>query len=467
MIAVRRAAAVIALALAALALSPTVALAHPLGNFTVNHLSIVTVGRDAVHVRYVLDLAEIPALQETNAGTVATLPDRIVAGLELDADGQPVRLEVRNATTERLPGQAGLETIRVTVDLVSGTAPSEGAALVYRDLTFPGRVGWHDVILRGAIANATVGPEDATDELRTYPADPTVTPPDRLQASARVALGANIGNVRPASSAAGRFAIDASADRLTAFLRGGDADVAALLAALAVAVILGSLHALGPGHGKAIVAAYLVGSKGTPREAVILGATVTATHTVGVYALGLATLLAAQLLVPETVYPTLGVASGALVTITGVALLRSRLRRRGSADHDHAHDHEHVHAHGSGEHQHSRPVGMRGLLALGISGGLLPCPTALVILLAAVSFHNVLLGMALVAAFSVGLASVLTGVGLALVWGRGMLQRNSRALGIVRSRGIALAARYLPAASAGAIALAGIVITVQSVRGFY
>jgi nickel/cobalt exporter len=459
--ALRRVSGALALALSALALFPAVALAHPLGNFTVNHLSIVTVGRDAVRVRYILDLAEIPTLQETNAGTVATISDRIPAGLDLQVDGRPVRLDVQRSTSERLAGQAGLETLRVTLDLVAA-APREGAALVFHDRTFPGRVGWHDVVLRGAIAGASVGPDEATDELRAYPSDATVTPPDRVEASARVQLAANVGTANAPSFDAGRFAIDAGADRLTAFLRGGDADLAALIAALLVAMILGSLHALGPGHGKALVAAYLVGSKGTPREAVVLGATVTLTHTLGVYALGLVTLVAAQLLVPEAIYPILGVASGALVTITGVVLLRSRLRRR-VAEHDHEHDHEH--GHGVGQHHHARRVGMRGLIALGVSGGLLPCPTALVILLAAVSFHNVLLGMALVAAFSLGLASVLTGIGLALVWGRGMLRRDARALGLVRSRLAGTAARYLPAASAGAIAVAGVVITVRSILG--
>jgi ABC-type nickel/cobalt efflux system permease component RcnA len=457
-----RAGPVLALALGLLASFPAAALAHPLGNFTVNHLSIVTVHREAVAVRYVLDLAEIPTLQETNAGTAATVVDRVAGALELRADDRPVPLVVRGSTSERVPGQAGLETLRVTVDLSSMTAPKDGASLTFHDRTFPGRVGWHDVVLRGAIANASVGPDDATDELRAYPGDATVAPPDRVVASAQVALAASVPGANAGSSGIGRFAIDASADRLTAFLRGGDADIAALLAALVVAMILGSLHALGPGHGKAIVAAYLVGSKGTPREAVVLGATVTLTHTLGVYALGLLTLIAAQVLVPEAIYPILGVASGVVVTITGAALFRSRLRRRPSG-HDHAHDH--AHGHGPGQHQHAPRVPMRGLLALGISGGLLPCPTALVILLAAVSFHNVLLGMALVAAFSIGLASVLTGVGLALVWGRGMVQRNSRALAVVRSSAAAVAARYLPVASAGAIALAGLVITLQSIRG--
>jgi ABC-type nickel/cobalt efflux system permease component RcnA len=459
---IARAAAALTLALAWLAAFPAVAVAHPLGNFTVNHLSLVTVERDAVRVRYVLDLAEIPTLQEMNAGTAGTLAERVAPSISVEVAGRRVPLRVESARTDRIAGQAGLDTMRVVIELATAGALADGATIVYRDLTFPGRVGWHDVVLRGAIAGASVGADDLTDELRAYPADAAIAPPDRIEATARVALGANVGGEAASAGGATRFAIDASVDRLTALLRGGNADLAALAAALVVATILGALHALGPGHGKTVVAAYLVGSKGTAKDAAILGGTVTLTHTLGVYALGLVTLVAAQLLVPESVYPVLGVLSGVMVTVTGAILLRARLRRRAA---EHAHSHGHEHGDGPGQHSHEGRVGMRGLLALGVSGGLLPCPTALVILLAAVSFHNVLLGMALVAAFSVGLAAVLTGIGLALVWGRGMLRRNSGALAIARSRLVGLGARYLPAASAGVITLAGVVLTVRSILG--
>ena len=119
-----------------------------------------------------------------------------------------------------------------------------------------------------------------------------------------------------------RFAIDAGADRLTSFLGSGSSDIGGLLAALIVAMFLGALHALGPGHGKAMVAAYLVGSRGTASQAVILGSTVTVTHTVGVYALGAITLVAAQYVLPERLYPVLGVMSGVLVVVIGLARLR-------------------------------------------------------------------------------------------------------------------------------------------------
>ncbi len=265
-------------------------------------------------------------------------------------------------------------------------------------------------------------------------------------------------------SAAPRFAIDASADALTAFLRSGDADLRSLAAALLVAMILGAVHAFGPGHGKAMVAAYLVGSRGTPAQAVILGTTVTVTHTAGVYLLGAVTLVAAQYVLPERLYPILGLASGILVVAIGLGLLRSRVAALRAPTHDDARDHAHGHVHGDkpGEHRHTVGVGLRGLLALGISGGLLPCPTALVVLLAAVSFHNVALGMVLVAAFSVGLAAVLTGIGLVFVFGQRAIARRGT---LARLAGSA-AARAVPIASAAAVTLAGVLIAIGAARGF-
>ena len=458
-----------ALALTALLLPAfaTRAAAHPLGNFTVNHLSRITVSADAIRVRYILDLAEIPTLQEIQAGRVAGIVPVLTDGLSLRVGGTVVPFAVRSASTEQLPGQAGLQTVRVTLDLEAPGA-KDGARIEYRDTTFEGRIGWHAVVIQGAVRDASVAPTDPTDELRTYPSDPGVTPPDITTATATVDLAA-VGLVGGGHALAGapRFAIDTSADQLSAFLRSGSSDLGALLAALIVAMFLGALHALGPGHGKAMVAAYLVGSRGTASQAVILGSTVTVTHTIGVYALGAVTLVAAQYVLPERLYPILGVLSGVLVAVIGLGLLRSRwigLRAAGGTTHDHDdhHDQGHTHGDGAGQHRHDGPVGLRSLLALGISGGLLPCPTALVVLLAAVSFHNVLLGMVLVAAFSLGLAAVLTGIGLAFVWGQRAVVRRPT---LVRFAGTA-AMRALPVLSATAITVAGLIIAISAARGF-
>jgi len=203
----------------------------------------------------------------------------------------------------------------------------------------------------------------------------------------------------------------------------------------------GAAHALSPGHGKAMVAAYLVGSRGTPRHALLLGLTVTVTHTAGVFGLGLVTLGLSELIVPEQLYPWLNLASALLVVGVGLSVLRARLRRR------HAHGHHHHH---HGERR------LRDLLAVGISGGLLPCPTALVVLLAAISLHRVGYGLVLILAFSVGLAGAMTAVGLAAVSARRFLRRKSFDGRIVRA---------LPAASAALILVLGLAMTTRALPG--
>src|SRR6266545_4125704 len=238
--------------------------------------------------------------------------------------------------------------------------------------------------------------------------------------------------------------------------------------ALLLALLLGAGHALTPGHGKTIVAAYLVGARGTARHAVFLGLTTTITHTAGVFALGFVTLWISNYILPEQLYLWLEFISGVLVVIIGLMLFRSRLiglfRRRTNEhfhEHDHMHEHEHTHDYGQHDHDHEhshshvppgaddRPVTWRSLLALGISGGLLPCPSALVVLLSAIALHRVAFGMLLIVAFSVGLAVVLTGIGLLLVYARRLFEyfpTNGRLL------------RALPVASAAFVTIAGLAI---------
>jgi ABC-type nickel/cobalt efflux system permease component RcnA len=220
----------------------------------------------------------------------------------------------------------------------------------------------------------------------------------------------------------------------------------ALIALLLAALGWGALHALSPGHGKAMVTAYLVGSKGTSRHAVVLGAVVTATHTIGVFALGLVTLLLARYVLPEDLFPWLTLVSGLLVVAIGLAVLRARLRlHRAQQAHHHHHEHEHEHEHhdhehgdsqehhhrGSGHvhgpdgHRHDVPdaITWRGLIGMGASAGLIPCPSALVVLLGAVAQHQVALGLLLILAFSVGLAATLTVLGLLVVHARRVTTR--------------------------------------------
>ena len=225
----------------------------------------------------------------------------------------------------------------------------------------------------------------------------------------------------------------------------------------------GAAHALSPGHGKAVVAAYLIGARGTARHAGILGLTVTLTHTAGVFILGTVTLYLSRYILPEVLYPWLSVASGVLVVLIGLSLL---YRRLGSTSHDkqaeHTHgDHPHAHHdHSHGHTHHHAPadgskITWRGLIALGVSGGLVPCPAALVLLLGAISLDRLGFGMVLVLAFSAGLAIVLTVVGLFMIYARKLFERYSFE---------AKVPRLLPVASASVITLAGAGIALAALK---
>ena len=423
----RRLAIAWAVALLVLPFLPSAASAHPLGNFTVNHLSRVTVASDAIRVRYVLDLAEIPTLQETQAGQLDGIEHRLADALALTVDGRAASLALRSSSLERLAGQAGLATLRVTLDL-EAPAPRDGARIEYRDATYAGRIGWHAVVFGGAFRAATVPADDPTDELRSYPNDPNVVPPDVTDASATVDLSASV--IRTASGLGGlpRFAIDTSADVLSSFLRTGPVDLAALVAALLVAMMLGALHALGPGHGKTITAAYLVGSGARRAQATAIGVAVSLMHTASVLTLGLVFLVLARSFPPERVYPWLEVATGLVALGLGAYLVTVRVRARRRGDdpwHGHTHDasgdHEHPH-----EHDHARPVTPRSLAALAVAGGILPSPTAFVVLLGAVRAHRIAYGLGLILAFSVGLATALVLVGVFAIRARSSVVERLR-----------------------------------------
>ncbi len=458
-------------------LSASAALAHPLGNFTTNQLAQVRIDEDQARVHYVLDQAEIPTFQQiqrfdaSGNGTIEGAERRplldsdlaeISSGLELTADGRPFRLgPPRNPKLSFPSGQGGLLLTRVEADL-SAPLPrgARGVELVNR--AFNGRIGWRAIQIvpgTGTDVTSSVPATDPTDALRTYPQDLLSSPPDDLEASFDVRPGSGAVTAPP-GLAGGESTEDRALDGFANSLAGGDSRGLLILVLLAAAFGWGALHALSPGHGKAMVAGYLVGSRGTPRHALILGLTVTVTHTAAVFALGLVTLAASQYVVPEDLYPWLGVASGLMVVAIGFTVMRSRLRRwrsvreleaEGALTPGHG-GHGHAHSHG-------QPLTMRGLIGLGVSGGLVPCPSALVVLIAAISQHRVGVGMVLIGAFSLGLAATLTAVGLAVIWG-------GRALGRLRLERRVFGGRLagaLPAVSASVIVLAGTLITIRAI----
>ena len=459
-------------AVIALALLPAAASAHPLGNFSVNHLSQVSVSSDRVDVKYVLDEAEIPTFQQralSDGELLRRKQAEVDKRLALTVDGRRVALAPAGAGKISHPeGQGGLRTTRVELPLV---ARVDGARRVeLRDGTFPGRVGWKAIVAapgEGTAVRSSAPAGDPTNGLRNYPEDLLESPSDLRSASFAVSPGTGTVDAPDAARGGGDDGDHGFADLFADAAAGKGVLLLLLLSAFA----WGALHALSPGHGKAMVAAYLVGTRGTPRHAVALGATVTVTHTIGVFALGAVALALSQYILPETLYPWLNLLSGALVLVVGAGVLRSRIRwarARGAHEHahhhhhddhhhDHAHDHGLVHSHDGGKpHSHAPPetFSWKGLIAMGASAGLIPCPSALVVLLGAVAQGQIALGMVLIVAFSVGLAATLTALGLAVVFAGKALSRAP-----LPGR-LTLA---LPTVSALLIVAVGIVLTVQAV----
>ncbi len=435
------------LALAALAL-PTTALAHPLGNFTVNRYSEIALSGDRIYVRYALDLAEIPTYQEGASVRAPGFAGAVAEGLVLELDGRRVVLTPLEHRVQTRPGAGGLETLRFDA-VFAAPAGAAGKELGYRDLNFERRLGWREVVVvpsGGAeVLSADVPSTSASDALRSYPADLLRSPLDVRSAQVEYEPGAGPGTPPPLTDAE---AGEAPAGGFESLIARGDLGVGVILASLLVAMFWGAAHALTPGHGKAIVAGYLVGSRGKPRHAVLLGLIVTATHTAGVFALGLVTLLLSRFIVPEQLYPWLTLASGILVVCVGAVVLAGRVRRARANDHHHHHHHPHDHS-----HSHDHGFGRGGLLGVGVAAGLLPCPSALVVLLSAIALHRVGFGLALIVAFSIGLAATITTIGLVAVLAR-------RAFGRLPLDGRLV--RALPAASALLILAVGVGITVNA-----
>ncbi len=447
------AAIVAAGAIALLAAAP--AQAHPLGNFSVNHLDVVSISRDRVDVRYVLDQAEIPTFQQRDrsaAEVLAATRRAVERGVTVTADGRPVALRFTGPGVVAHPrGQGGLPTTRVELGL---RAPvGDARRVTVRDATFPGRLGWKAIVVArgaGTAVRSSVPAQDPTAGLRRYPPALLSSPADTRAASFSVAPGAGTvvaprADGTPAGSAAG-----GAGDALSSAFERAAAGQGVLLVLVLTAFGWGMVHALSPGHGKAMVAAYLVGARGRPRDALALGLTVTVTHTIGVFALGLVTLALSQAILPEDLYPWLNLSSGLLVVAVGAAVLRARVR----ATRAHAHQHHHHHGHGHHHHHGPERITRRGLVAMGASAGLIPCPSALVVLLAAIAQHEVALGLVLIVAFSAGLAATLVALGLLVVSASGAARR-------IRAPG--RAAALVSAGSALAIVAVGVVLTAQAV----
>jgi ABC-type nickel/cobalt efflux system permease component RcnA len=537
---------------------PNSATAHPLGNFSISHYSGIRVSKDAIELRYMIDMAEIPTFQEIQESGIepkagdpsleaylARKAEILRDGLALEVNGKPLVLRAESREIIFPPGAGGLPTMKVgflyKAKLIGDSNGAE-YLLTYRDGNFPGRAGWKEIIAVAAsgarISNSSVPEIDRSSQLNDYPTDLLNSPPQELEA--RVAFSTAVVSESIASTASSRIDSDVrekaspvskaqvtraevsqSSSKVESVKQSGDTRIVnsavidadsteanenssvqlqanrqatprnsfteliateqlglgIILIALGVAAGLGAFHALEPGHGKTLVAAYLVGSRGTVKHAFLLGLIVTAAHTAGVYLLGAVTLYASWYIVPGQLYPWLGVISGVMITSLGAVLLVRRYRGKdglsnhhhhhrdhshGPDDHDHHHHHRHEHGHSHDlghmhrDHDLDRQVSLRELLTLGISGGIVPCPAALVVLLSAVSMQRIGFGLLLIVAFSVGLAAVLITIGLLMVSARQFMSRFQ-----VNSR---LTTRWLPLTSSAFILVFGIALTVQALQ---
>ena len=471
-------------------------LAHPMGNFSINHYTRLEVNGSHIVGRYVLDIAEIPTVSEmdrldANHDGKVSDEERAVylkaqsvplgRALSLTVNGQSVPLATLPDSVELRPGAGGLPTLRLTLILSAALPAAENApSLVeYKDANFPLRTGWKEIVVSGqggSIRDSSVSANDISKELTAYPTDPGIAPPQSTEARFTIIKGVSEEKAeggRQKAEEQGRsssFILHPSSsprtpqDKFTQSIAAKGLTPAAILLALASAFLFGALHALSPGHGKAMVAAYLVGTRGTAWHAVLLGLVVTLTHTVGVFALGLLTLSASRFIVPERLYPVISGASGIAVACMGLGLLWSRLvawrAARTGAEESGKDGDEEAEAKLEDEFRYQRresgDVSLRTLIGLGITGGALPCPSALVVMLSAIALHRVAFGLLLIVSFSMGLAVVLTLLGLLVMRARGVMER-------VPSRGRWMAG--LSVVSAGVVTVIGLALFVRALNG--
>jgi nickel/cobalt transporter (NicO) family protein len=496
------------------------ALAHPLGNFTVNQYTGLQVSQDRIMLDYVLDLAEIPAFQEIELldangnrkpdaaeveGYHAVRCASLQPSLNLSLNKKAAALSLVSSSVEFPAGVGGLLTMRLTCEFQAPVERTEGAlALSFQNKVFADRLGWQEIVIipDGVTVQGEYSSTSLSNRLTEYPQDLLTSPPTQREVDVRITgFGSSAQGQQSALVEGSNLPAATRDDAFTRLILLEEITLPTLLLALAVSFVWGAMHAMTPGHGKTIVGAYLVGSRGTMKHALYLGLTTTITHTLGVFALGLITLFAAQYIVPETLYPWMSLLSGLFVVGIGVNLLIGRFRSSGislpivktnmakrslspvyqhspgtghshkyvlnasaSGQHLHIHDHDHPHVHrheshahtdhdhGPAGHSHTPPeeITWRSLLALGVSGGLIPCPSALVVLLGAIALNKIGFGLILVLAFSLGLAGALTAIGVLFIYAGRVFERFPSQGRILRLLP-ALSALFVSAIGAGII----------------
>lgn len=455
---------------------PLAALAHPLGNFTINHHVAVTVGTSTFDVGYVIDYAEIPAFGEIVdldtdgdgapsvtelAGYASLRCSDLGDGLRLDLDGARLPLIATEAAASVRPGQSDVPTLRVECRYESQNAGR--GLLSIENVNYPDRIGWAEIIVTSTSVpiETDLPSESQSGFLTAYPEGTLASTPEVRSGSVQIGAG----DVTP-GAASPLAALGSAFDT-------GEAGFVPALLAIGAAFVLGVGHALAPGHGKTIVAAYLVGTRGTARQALVLAGSTAISHTAGVAILGLIAAGASVAFEPADLYPYLSTISGAVILAIGARLLWLALRSSGQG-HDHAHvhgrghDHHHKHQHDAPDehhdHRHEQPhhgkpaLGWKAVAALGLSGGLVPSASAVVLLLGAVQLGKAWFGVLLVAAFGVGMAAALVGSGLLAVAAHRLGWKWMGERGPGRKLW-----RWVPASAASAVVVLGLLMTILAV----
>jgi len=482
--------------------------AHPLGNATVNHYDGLVLTRDAVIDNAVSDIAEIPTFQRRSTvdsdrdGTISPAEaskyaERRCADmaktLELTVNGRKSDFVVERSGYQEQPGSAGLPVSRLECRLSAKADLSAAAAVKFRNDWDDDGIGWHEITAVAedlALVNSPLPAESISDELRQYPSDLLASPLAVREGTMQTrpegdSTYSRVDDLPVAGFAARK--LNALSREFNETVGQRDLTIGVGLLGLLLSISLGAGHAMLPGHGKTIMAAYLVGRRGSLRDVLAVGVTVTITHTAGVLLLGVAITTTAAF-APASAERYLGIVSGLIVAGVGLALLVEAVRRRSSGrllghghhhghSHDHDHGHEHVHEDGhehGDDHDHSsavqphshgpsdRAFSRRGLIGLGVAGGLVPSPSALLVLLAAAALGRTAFGVLLVLGYGLGMAGALSVAGLLLVKLRGRLERLADNPRLAKAQRLVA---VLPVLTALLVLLVGTLLTVRAVGG--
>ena len=475
--------------------------AHPMGNFSINHYTRLTVHADRIEGRFVLDIAEIPTVTEMSRldanqdGSVTDMERaeylremavQLSRDLTLTINERPAILSFTPLEMAFIPGAGGLKTLRLSLDFTA-ELPSDSAIIplrvFYKDANYPTRTGWKEIVVvenAAILRDSSMPSTDLSNELTVYPSDPAIAPPQVTEARFVVESDKGKGESGKEESQSlinkpntQHLTPNTRYDSFTQSIAANGLTPMVVFVALLSAFGFGALHALSPGHGKAMVAAYLIGTRGTAWHAVLLGLVVTITHTLGVFALGLITLSASRYIVPERLYPIISALSGIAVAAMGAGLLWHRARNwrldkskrgntaEGEQPDSQADEGKQISANEDEfytQRRTSGPMPLRTLIGLGITGGALPCPSALVVMLSAIALHRIGFGLLLIVSFSLGLAVVLMLLGLLVMRARGLMERVSPGM------------KWMPGLSvlsAAAVMLIGLLLLFRSLTGTF